>query len=67
MQYRMELVIGVVMEIYRKVAPREKKTIGRLPTFTTEYMTMVAEKVVEGGGNRSLTSSFAISLHTYLQ
>lgn len=35
------------MEVYRKYAPKEKKQPGRLPTFTSEYMWMVAKKVVE--------------------
>lgn len=50
------------MDIYRKQAPREKRPPGRLPTFTSEYMFMVAEKVVEDGMKyREAAKTFGIS------
>lgn len=52
------------MEIYRnKVRPvKEKKKPGREPTFTAEYMTMVARKVVDEGMTfREAARTFGIS------
>jgi transposase len=38
------------MEVFRKqAAPKEKRPAGRQPQWTTEYMFMVAQKVVEEG------------------
>jgi transposase-like protein len=50
------------VEIYRKVAPKEKKFPGREPKFTTEFMTMVARKVEEEGMTyKEASKTFGIS------
>ena len=37
------------MEVFRKVAPKEKRPAGRQPRWTSEFMMMVASKVVDEG------------------
>ena len=50
------------MEVFTKVKPKEKKIIGRQPTWTTEYMNMVAQKVVEEGMKyRVAAKTFGVS------
>ena len=50
------------MEIYRKVAPKEKKVPGRSAKFTSEFMIMVAKKVEEEGMTYKVASkTFGIS------
>lgn len=50
------------MEIYRKQKPKEKRPTGRQPTFTNEFMMMVAKKVVEEGMSyRAACKTFGIS------
>jgi hypothetical protein len=41
--------IGALMDIYRKIKPKEKPIRGRPPQFTNEFMQMVARKVVDEG------------------
>jgi len=50
------------MEVFRKYAPKEKKPHGRQPKWTSEFMWMVAQKVVEEGMTyREASKTFNIS------
>ena len=50
------------MEVFTKVKPREKKIIGRQPKWTTEYMNMVSQKVVDEGMTfRVAAKTFGVS------
>ncbi len=50
------------MEVFRKRAPKEKQPAGRAPQWTSEYMFMVARKVVdEGMKYREAAKNFNVS------
>ncbi len=50
------------MEVFRKRAPKEKQPAGRAPQWTSEYMFMVARKVVEEGMKyREAAKTFNVS------
>jgi transposase-like protein len=50
------------MEVFRKHPPKEKRPTGKPPLWTTEYMFMVAQKVVEEGMTyREAAKTFNVS------
>lgn len=50
------------MEVFRKHPPKEKRPAGKPPQWTTEYMFMVAQKVVEEGMTyREAAKTFNVS------
>lgn len=50
------------MEVFTKRPPKEKKPAGRAPQWTSEYMYMVAKKVVEEGMKyRAAAKTFNVS------
>ena len=50
------------MEVFRKHAPKEKRPAGKPPQWTSEYMFMVAQKVVEEGMTyREAAKTFNVS------
>ena len=58
----MILKLGGAMEVFRKQPPKEKRPTGRQPKWTSEFMWMVAKKVVEEGMKyREAAKVFGIS------